>query len=87
MEEFINVVTLEDGIEYAIIDEIESNSTKYLYLSNVEDSDDFCIRKLALKDNEQVLIGLDDDAEFDLALMLFAKNHKEDIETVIPLEN
>ena len=75
----INVITLEDGIEYAIIEEIIHNDKKYVFLTNVNDYEDFCIRKVIVDENEEFLVGLDDDAEFDLALMLFAKNHKEEI--------
>lgn len=79
MTEHINVITLEDGIEYAIIEEITYDNKKYVYLANTDDYEDFCIRKVIVAEKDNVLVGLDDDAEFDLALMLFAKNHKEEI--------
>ena len=79
MVEFTNVVTLEDGIEYAVIDEINYDNKKFIYLTNVNDHEDFCIRKIITENNEQFIIGLDDEQEFDLALMLFAKNHKDEI--------
>lgn len=79
MTEAINVITLEDGIEYAIIDEIEHDNKKYVYLTNVNNYEDFCIRKVILENTQQFLVGLDDDKEFDLALTLFAKNHKEEM--------
>lgn len=82
MEETIKVITLEDGIKYNVIDEITSKENKYAFLSNEMDPDDFCIRKVIMQDNEEVLIGLDDDAEFDLALMLFAKKHPEELEEI-----
>lgn len=37
MEETVNVITLEDGIEYAIIDEIKADTIKYVYLSNINE--------------------------------------------------
>lgn len=79
MVDNINVITLEDDIEYAIIEEIIHDDKKYVFLTNVNDYEDFCIRKVIIDGNEQFLVGLDDDVEFDLALMLFAKNHKEEI--------
>ena len=79
MVENINVITLEDGIEYAIIEEILYGDKKYVFLTNVNDYEDFCIRKVIVDGAEQFIVGLDDDAEFDLALMLFAKNHKGEI--------
>lgn len=79
MVENINVITLEDGIEYAIIEEIIHDDKKYVYLTNINNYEDFCIRKVIVENNEQFITGLDDDTEFDLALMLFAKKHKEEI--------
>lgn len=79
MTEEINIVVLEDGLEYAVIDEIKHNDNKYIYLTNVNDVEDFCIRKIIVENNEQFIIGLEDEKEFDLALMLFAKNHKDEI--------
>lgn len=80
MKESINTITLEDGIVYAVIEEIESKDTRYVFLSNIDDNEDFCIRKVIKEDNEEILVGLDNDEEFDLALMLFSKNHKEELE-------
>lgn len=80
MEETVNVITLEDGIEYAIIDEIKADTIKYVYLSNINDDEDICIRKVIVENNEEILIGLDNDSELELALMLFAKKNKEELE-------
>lgn len=82
MEETIKVITLEDGVKYNVIDEITSKENKYAFLSNEMDPDDFCIRKVVMKENQEVLIGLEDEAEFDLALMLFAKKHPEELEEI-----
>lgn len=82
MEKTFDVINLEDGIEYAIIEEIESNGNTYIYLSNVEDSEDFCIRKKIVENGQITIVGLNDDSEFDLALMLFAKNHKDVLEKI-----
>ena len=80
MEEAINVVTLEDGIEYTVIDEITIEDKKYIYLSSINNDNDFCIRKVVVIENEEYIIGLEDDKEFDLALTTFAKNHNEVID-------
>jgi len=82
MVENIDVITLEDGIEYAVIEEIVHGNNKYVYLTNINDHEDFCIRKVIVEEAEEFLVGLEDDAEFDLALMLFAKNHKEEISKI-----
>lgn len=73
MEE-LKTLKLEDGIEYLVIDEIKNDNVTYLYLSNIQDEEDFCIRK---KIDEDTLIGLKDDKEFDFALMLYMKRNSE----------
>lgn len=82
MEKDINVVTLEDGIEYAIIDEIELEDKKYLYLSNINNDSDICIRKVVTIGDEEFIIGLSDENEFELALTTFTKNHKDLVENL-----
>lgn len=71
-------VVLEDGIEYAVIDEIEQNNITFVYLINILDSTDFCIRKVDSVINNDLLVGLDTDNEFDLALDLFEKKYIND---------
>ncbi|MEG0995121.1 MAG: hypothetical protein RR359_00760 [Bacilli bacterium] len=71
----INTILLEDNNNYIIIDEIPYNDFKYVYLTNALDSNDFCIRKLI---NNQDLIGLDNEQEFDNALKLFRNKRVND---------
>lgn len=73
----IKCVKLEDGIEYMILDEIDSDVNTYVYLTNIEDEEDFCIRKVDNSRNSQLLVGLDNDEEFDKALLLFTKKHQD----------
>ena len=40
----LEFVTLENGNEYIILDEIDDNGIKYLYLVNSGNSSDFAIR-------------------------------------------
>ena len=72
-------IILEDNIEYEIVEKIKYQEKEYIFLSNTEDPKDFCIRKVIVENEQKFLVGLDDDKEFDLALMLFAKNHKEEM--------
>ena len=51
------IVTLNDGLEYVIVDEISSNGNVYVYLSNVDNPDKFCIRK-KIYNNELHLLNL-----------------------------
>ena len=52
-------VKLEDGIEYMVIDEIVNANTTYYYLANIDDEEDFCVRKINKDKNDQLLVGLD----------------------------
>lgn len=69
-------IKLEDGIEYMVIDEIVNANTTYYYLANIDDEEDFCVRKINKDKNDQLLVGLDSDAEFDRAMLLFMKKNK-----------
>ena len=73
-------LTLEDGKEYLIIDEIEIDGINYVYLSNGEDNENFRVRKNKKVGNIEMLVGLDSDQEFDKAMLYFVKNHKDDLE-------
>ena len=70
-------ITLEDGLEYMVLDEIDCDDSTYVYLTNVSDEEDFCIRKVNNKVNSALLIGLDSDNEFDKALLLFNQKHHD----------
>lgn len=76
MEE-IKTVELEDGSTYIITDEIEVGEKKYLYLTNILDAEDFCIRKYIVESGEEYLSGLDNKQEFDLALKYFLEKHPQ----------
>ena len=73
----INTVVLEDNIRYAILKEIEKDGNTYVYLTNMEDAEDFCIRKVNIEDGKRYLVGLDSDEEFELVLLSFAKEMNE----------
>lgn len=72
----LNMVTLENGVEYAEVDSLVYNDTKYILLANIKNVKDSCIRKLSLEDNKEYLLRLTDDNEFDLILDLFMKQNK-----------
>lgn len=70
----LNFVTLENGIEYLVMQEVKYNDVKYIYLVNTNDDNDFCIRKVVVENNEELLSALDSDNELKLALDLFKNN-------------
>ena len=69
-----------EGKDYVIVDEEKVNGTLYVHLASADDPEDFCIRKVVIKNNEEILIGLDSDEEFDLALDAFIKKNHSDLE-------
>lgn len=77
MEE-VKVIDLENGT-YAIIDEINIDNIKYIYLSNENNQLDFCIRKIELDNNEEYLVKLDNNQEFDKAAKAFMNKHQQEL--------
>lgn len=77
MELEVNVVELEDGKDYVIVDAIQNNDSKYLFLANKDDLENKCIRKIYLENNEEYLRKLTDE-EFEEALELFNLKHKDE---------
>lgn len=65
-------IFLEDGIEYIITDTINN----YLYLNNINDIKDFCIKKEIIKDGEEYIVGLDNEEEYYKAIELFEKKYQ-----------
>lgn len=70
-------VTLEDGIEYLVIDKIEKDDFYYVYLMNKDDKEDFCVRKEIMEYEKCYLVGLDSKEEADEALKLYIEKNKE----------
>lgn len=71
----VEVVTLEDNNEYAIIDRITHNNKTYAYLMNTKDKDDICIRTIEDVANGYKITGLASEEEFDLAMSLLSKKY------------
>lgn len=71
----INKVTLEDNLEYNIIATIKIGDVKYLYLSGCGDTNNTCIRKL--NKNETEILGLENEMEYQKALIAFNKTYKD----------
>jgi hypothetical protein len=72
MEEFI---TLNDGLDYLILDEIKNGDAKYLYLANPDKNSEFVIKKEEIKEGRAYLLGLQDEKEFELALKIYQQKN------------
>jgi len=79
MEETVEVITLENGLDFMVLDEIASGAITYVYLANVDDERDTCVRKVTKENGKEMLNGLDSKEELEKALLLFAKKHKNEI--------
>ena len=73
MDKEMEIVTLENGKEYMILERIKKDKDEYVYLSNKENENDFCIRKI----NGDTLYGLKDKNEYFSALSLLKDHNKE----------
>jgi len=76
-EKECNVITLENNIEYTEVDRIHYNDNTYIYLSNLDNPDDFCIRKIIKENDEEFIIGINSNKEIDKALELFMKKYTD----------
>lgn len=79
MENLVNCIELDDGNTYAIIDEIEVENEYYVYLVNIKNEEDFCIRKKTSIQNQEAFIQIN-ESEFEKALLSLTKKHQNMLE-------
>lgn len=56
---------LLDNKEYYVIEKIQLNNNEYYILVNTLHNEDFCIRKKAIENDIEFLVGLADELEFN----------------------
>lgn len=66
----VDIYVINDEEYYLMAEEVIKD-TNYLYLSKVDDEDDFMIRKRDKEDME-ILVSLDNDEEVKMAALVFA---------------
>lgn len=73
----MEVVTLEDNKDYLVLDTLEIDEIKYIYLCLVTDQEkkSVCIRKLV--DDEKNIVGLDSEEEYKKALNAYIIKYKD----------
>ena len=71
----VNVITLEDNLNYIITDTLENNNGKYLLLANEKDNEDIKFRKVIEKEGKEFLVKLDNDEEFDEVMFTFLNKY------------
>lgn len=75
--ETVDVITLEDGLSYVIIDKINHDGITYVYLSNEENIENICVRKINIINGNECLVGLNSPEEFQEALNYFTEKHHQ----------
>ncbi len=77
MSESVEIVSIGDK-DYMVTAEIVINNVTYVYLTNENDIADFCIRKINKINNNEYLVGLNDESEVKMALKEFANKLKNE---------
>ncbi len=79
----MDTVLLEDQFEYVVVDTLEINNTKYLFLGLKEELENqhlslptITIRKL--DQTEENILGLDSEEEYKMALQAFVEKGKQE---------
>lgn len=70
----VNTIKI-NNIEYIELEKIEYNNNTYVLLSNPNNPNDYMIKKLIIKNNEEYLNGLQNEEEFNELLKLFTKKY------------
>lgn len=72
------IIPLEDNENYAVIDKIKTEDGFYVYLANIKDTEDICIRKEVKKNQDEThLVPLKDENEVDNAFKLLVEKNLE----------
>lgn len=69
------VITLDNGTEYLILDKEEIDGTIYTLFVNEKDNSDFCFRKTVIEDGKRYYAYLNDKKEFEKVLLVFTKKN------------
>ena len=68
----VDIIKIENK-EYCLLKELEIEGNKYLYLMNEKDRKDIIIRKKIKENNEEFLIGLENEKEFEKVMEEYYK--------------
>lgn len=70
-EKLCHVIKLGDNIEYTEIDRVNYNHNTYVILSELDNPNDFCVKKLINENNYEYIIELNNKEEFNNVLKIF----------------
>lgn len=63
MDKEIEVVSLEDNLDYVILAEVDMNSNKYMVLSREDDPNVVVVRKVIIEDGNEYLMKVNTEIE------------------------
>ena len=68
----VNVIRLEDNVDYMIVSAITEKNNKYFLLAKEDSPKEILLRKVIVEDGNEYLVKLDNDDEFDEVMTLFS---------------
>ena len=63
MDKEIEVITLEDNLDYVILTEVSIDSNKYMVLSREDDPNVVVVRKVIIEDGNEYLMKVNTEIE------------------------
>lgn len=63
MDKEIELVTLEDNLDYVIVAEVNINNNNYMVLSREDDPNVVVVRKVVMENNNEYLVKVNTDIE------------------------
>lgn len=73
----VNVIKLEDNLDYVIIDTLANKENQYFFLAQELDENNVCVRKVIKEEGKEFLVKLDNEEEFLEVLKLFNSKHNK----------
>lgn len=74
MEKELEIIQIENGSEYVVLDEVYFKNDRYLLLANYSNQEDIMIRKMTNGDDSSLLPI--ENSEFDAVFQLFIERNK-----------
>lgn len=77
-----DVITLDNGNDYLVVDITDFNSLTYAYLTNMDDNneDDRMIQRITINDDGYELHPLENEDEFNTLIEVFYNRNKKEFE-------
>jgi hypothetical protein len=71
-----NVLILDDGTNYIIVDRVLLNNIDYVYLINKKNPKDILFQRISYETNPPKLDPIESEEEFNMVLNYFGKKYK-----------